>query len=249
MDDTMKDEEEISRMLASLRAVEAPDNFEGGVRSRIAERRDEASLSRPGFLLVAKFAFPMLLLLAIGGFLIVSSERELSGDMVPSVADETHDVAVLDDSRSEPTGTSTVPDINSPAAQSPVNRRAENSRPRSQGGSEDVALTSDDTTVFPDGLDPRNARVPNTEPPLGRGVAPIQLLSMMGILSACTPQSCQVREVQNGSLAQKSGIHVGDVVKKIGKRPIDSFHSTSFEAKTLEIVRDGKLITISLGRL
>ena len=35
----MNDQEEISTMLASLKVVAAPDDFEGGVCSRIAERR------------------------------------------------------------------------------------------------------------------------------------------------------------------------------------------------------------------
>jgi hypothetical protein len=244
----MKDEEEISRMLASLKTVDAPEDFEGGVRSRIAKRRDEPALSRPSLLLVAKFAFPMLLLLAVGGFLIVSDSGTLKADMVPPVGNQTHEVAVFDETRSGPS----VPDMpitnrNSATAQA-INRSGPNSNAVKQNNSQDQGLSQDNTTVFPDGLDPRNAKRTGTQPPPRRPISPISLLSMMGILSACTPQSCQVREVSESSLAGKAGVHVGDIITKIGDRPIDSFHSTSFEVRSIEVVRDGKSINISIGR-
>ena len=42
----MKDEEKISRILASLDTIEAPKNFEGLVRTRIAERPVSESTER-----------------------------------------------------------------------------------------------------------------------------------------------------------------------------------------------------------
>lgn len=242
----MKYEEEISRMLASLKGVDAPENFEGAVRSRIAESRDARSRSKLSLVLVAKFALPLLLLLTVGGFLIVSDDRSLNVEMVPPVSDEAYEVTAIDASLSDEPGTSATNTVNSRIAHLPANRSGGDPRPVLKGGSEDIGLSTDDTTVFPDGLDPRNAKAMNIEPPTGRGLSPISLLSMMGILSACAPQSCQVRYVKDSSLAQKAGVRVGDVVKKIGDRPLDSFHSTSFEVNSIEIVRDGKPTTISI---
>ncbi len=250
MDDTMKDEEEISRMLASLRAVEAPDNFEGVVRSRIAGRRDEDSLSRPSFWLFAKFAFPMLLLLAIGAFLIVFSERELSGDMVPAVGSGTVDAAAIEDPPAGPSDISSSPNVNSPVAQVPVNRGAGNSRAVAQGGSEDIGLSSDDSTVFPDGVDPRKAIVTNGKPAGEGSISPAEVLLMIGISSNCSPTGCLATAVREGSIAAVSGIESGDLISAMDGRPLNSSSGITgkFTVSELTIVRSGKRMTVSVGR-
>ncbi|MDI1242795.1 MAG: PDZ domain-containing protein [bacterium] len=250
MSDTMKDEDEISRMLAGLKAVESPDNFEGGVRSRIAVRRDEASLSRPSLLLAAKFAFPMLLLLAIGGSLILFNERELSGDLVPPVGDGSLDVAVIEGPGSGPTDISSSPNVNSPLAQVPVNRGVGNSRAVSQGGSEDIGLSSDDSTVFPDGVDPRKAIVANGKPPGEGSISPVDVLSMIGISTNCSATGCAVTSVRDGSIAAAAGIESGDLISAIDDRPLNSSRGITgkFTVSELTIVRSGKRMTVSIAR-
>ena len=243
----MKDEEEISRMLASLKTVDAPENFEGGVRSRIAQRREQPSLSRPGLLLVAKFAFPLLLLLAVGGFLIVSDERSLSGDMVPPVGEGTHEVAVFDDSQAVPP--SVTNNVNSPVAQAQVNRGGGNSRPIPQGGSQDQGLSQDETTLFPDGVDPRKARVTNGKPPTGGAIAPESVLLMIGVLSTCSPTGCVANAVRAGSIAAGAGIQDGDLISAIDGRPINANGITGqFRVSEITLTRSGRIITVSIAR-
>jgi membrane-associated protease RseP (regulator of RpoE activity) len=246
----MKDEEEISRMLASLRAVDAPEDFEGRVRSRIAERRAEPSLSRPSLFLIAKFAFPLLVLLVVGGFLILSNERELNGDLVPPVGDGTHEVAVVDDSRSASSGISNTSNLNSGVAQVPANRGGVNSRPASQGGSEDIALSADDSAVFPDGVDPRKATVSNGQPPSGGQISPTSVLSMLGVSAQCNSAGCVARTVREESLAAKAGIQNGDLISAIDGRPINSSTNIAgkFTVSELTLIRAGKRMTVSIAR-
>lgn len=252
MGDTMKDEEEISRMLASLKTVDAPDDFEGGVRSRIAKRRE--SLSRPSLLLVAKFAFPMLLLLGIGGFLIVADSGPLKGDMVPPVSDEVRDVAAFDEPASDsPVGPST--NMNSGVAQIPVNRggkdRAVQPDSQDRGSSrEDQALSQDDTTVFPDGVDPRKARITNGPRPSGGQISLTSVLSTIGVSATCSSTGCVATDVREGSVAAKSGIRAGDQLVAFDQQPINSSTSLtgSLNVSSITLVRDGQRTVVWIGR-
>ncbi|MEQ1765764.1 MAG: PDZ domain-containing protein [Pyrinomonadaceae bacterium] len=245
----MKDEEEISRMLASLKTVDAPENFEGGVHSRIAQHRDERSLSRPSLLLAAKFALPLGLLLAAGGFLIVSNDGTLNTDLVPPVDDPTHNIAVVDDPQATQSNTSTTINENSQIAQVPVNRVGGNTRTVPQGGSEDIGLSSDDSTLFPDGVDPRKAKVVNGKPPTGGAISPASVLSMIGISSSCSSKGCVATAVREGSIAATAGIENGDLISEIDGRPINANGiSGPFSVSEITLVRAGKKMTVSIAR-
>lgn len=246
----MKDEEEISRMLASLKGVEAPKDFEGGVRERIARRPEGPSLSRPSLVLVAKFAFPLLLLVVVGGYLVLSNEQALSGDLVPPVGGTTHQVAAIDDPVSFPSGISNTSNLNSGIAQVPANRGSVNSGPAPQGGSEDIALSPDDSTVFPDGVDPRKARVSNGQPPDGGQISPTSVLAMLGISAECSSKGCTATSVREESLAARAGIQDGDVISAIDGRPINSSTNIAgkFTVSELTLIRDGKKMIVSIAR-
>ena len=245
----MKHEEEISRMLASLEPVDAPEDFEGRVRSRITERRAETSLSRPSVFLLAKFAFPLLVLLIVGVFLVLSGEQELSGDMVPPIADATHDLAVIDDPKPVTSVISNT-NISSGIPLVPMNRRAENPVPAAHGGSDDIALSPDDSTVFPDGVDPRKAGVANGPPPSGGYISPSSILSMLGISAKCISTGCITGTIREGSIGANAGIQTGDLISAIDGRPINA--STKIEGKftvsELTLIREGNRMTVSIAR-
>ncbi len=241
----MKDEEEISRMLVGLKAVDAPENFEGGVRSRIAMRREGSSLSRASVLLVAKFALPLLILLGVGGFLIVSDNGTLQGDMVPPVGDGTkQDVAVFDDPPSG-AGAPQTTGVNTVVAQ--VNRSGTNSR--AVQPSQDQGLSQDDTTVFPDGVDPRKARVTNGQSPTDGQISLASVLNMIGISASCSAVGCVATEVREGSVAANAGVRAADLLVALDQQPINA--ATSLKGgsvNTITLVRDGNRMAVSIGR-
>ncbi len=243
----MKDEEEISRMLAGLKAVDAPENFEGGVRSRIAMRREGSSRSRASVLLVAKFALPLLILLGVGGFLIVSDNGTLQGDMVPPVGDGTkQDVAVFDDPPSG-AGAPQTTGVNTVVAQAPVNRSGTNSR--AVQPSQDQGLSQDDTTVFPDGVDPRKARVTNGQRPTDGQISLASVLNMIGISASCSAVGCVATEVREGSVAANAGVRAADLLVALDQQPINA--ATSLKGgsvNTITLVRDGNRMAVSIGR-
>lgn len=235
-------EEQISRLLRDMPAAEAPENFEGMVRSRIAERRAFDRPGRPVFWLAAKFAAPMVLLAAFGVFLILSDDGAVNVEMISPV--DAPEVASANLSFDD-TPVS-VAAVNNLKQSPPLNKSAEQ-RPV-EPPSQDKALSSDDTTRFPPGVDPRKATRTNERPSAGR-IAPTSILSFIGITSACTPVSCQVRAVQPGGLAERSGVRVGDVIEAIDDRPIDSTHvfSGGISVRTLRVKRDGLPLTIALN--
>ena len=246
----MNDREEVTRILAGLRAVEAPENFEGSVRARIAERRTVRSATRPSLLLAAKFAIPMLLLMLLGAFLIVSDDRALNTEMVPAIADEAVEAANLGDVQVAAPRSAGTPFADTVVAESAINRNARTTRPDPQGGSQDMALSQDDTTVFPDGVDPRNAKITNAKPPNAGGISPLSILSFIGISGGCTPVSCKVNSVRPASLSAKAGIQSGDVVMAIDDRSIDSFRDSrgAVTVRSLTVVRNGETQKIPIGR-
>lgn len=235
-------DEQISRLLRDMPAAEAPDNFESVVRSRIAERRSVGRVGRPVFWLAVKFAAPLVLLLAFGVFLVLSDDGSLNVEMVPPV--DAPAVASANLSIDEtPVNVIAVNNLK----QSPTPNR--NSEQRAiEPPSQDKAVSPDTSTMFPPGVDPRKAIPTNNRPSDGR-IAPISILSFIGITSMCTPVSCQVRAVQPGGLAERSGVRVGDVIEAIDDRPIDSTHvfSGGISVKTLRVKRDGTSLTISLN--
>lgn len=235
-------EEQISRLLRDMPAAEAPENFEGMVRTRIAERRSFDRTGRPVFWLAIKFAAPMVLLLAFGVFLILSDDGSVNVEMIPPVDAP----AVASANLSFDETPVKVSEVNNLKQSPPLNKNAEQ-RPV-EPPSQDKALSPDDSTRFPPGVDPRKATRTNEMPSAGR-VAPISILSFIGITSACTPVSCQVRAVQPGGLAERSGVRVGDLIEAIDDRPIDSTHTFSggISVRSLRVKRDGTPITISLN--
>ncbi|MEO5857488.1 MAG: hypothetical protein ABIR33_00920 [Pyrinomonadaceae bacterium] len=245
----MNDEEEISRMLASLRSVDAPREFEGGVRSRITARREESTLWRPSRFLVLKFALPLLLLLAGAGFLIVSNDGALNADLVPPVGDATHSIAIIDDKEvSVPDGPSPT-NVNSPIAQVSTHRGGGNARTVPQGGSADIGLSPDNSTSFPDGVDPRNSKITNGKPPTGGAIAPESVLLMIGILSTCSSTGCVANSVRVGSIAAGAGIQDGDWISAIDGRPIKAGGVTGqFSVSEITLVRSGRIMKVPIGR-
>ena len=249
----MRDEEEISRMLASLKTVDAPEDFEGGGRTRIANGGEEPSLSRPSLLLVAKFAFPLLLLFAVGAFLLVSDNPPLNADVVPPVGGEVPHVAVFDEPASEST-VATTTNLNTGKAQVPSNSgnsRATQSDPQSQGSSmDDQALSPDDTTIFPDGVDPRKARITNSQRPSGGQISLTGLLSTIGISASCSSAGCAATDVREGSVAANAGIQAGDQLVALDQQTINASTSLkgSLSVSTITLIRDGKRMVVSIGR-
>ncbi len=245
----MKDQEEqISRLIAGLRPVEAPEGFEGMVRTKIAEGRRESSGGRPLIWLAAKFALPLILLMLLGGFLIVSQEGDINAEMVPPVGDSRPEVAELD-AVSPPVLDVAATNDSTPRNAAPTSDRNGLQVDQPPRGSQDIALSPDDTTVFPSGVDPRRTHGTNSKPPIGGSVSPASVLSMIGIVSNCSPSGCLATEVREGTIAAGAGIQTGDLITALDGRPVTAEGITGqFSIGEITLVRSGAKMTVSIAR-
>lgn len=246
----MKDQEEgISRLLASLKTVEAPEGFEGGVRTRIAERSEARTASQPTIFLVAKFALPLVVLVVLGGFLIVSDDTSVNVNMVPAVADQQQELGVMEESGPE-VGAVIEPNGETVTRKSVSTNKNEKSAARAlQGGSQDMGLLPDDSTVFPPGVDPRKARNSNlASPPTGK-ISLDSVLSMIGISADCSSAGCSAKDVRTGSIAANLGVRGGDRIVAINGKSIDEATAVEgrFSLNELTLIRGGSRIVVSLN--
>lgn len=244
----MDHEEKISKVLRSLPQVEAPQHFEAGVRARIAQGRTSKSERQPLLLLGAKFAFPLVLLLILGGILIFTNQPEIDRSMVPAIDDAGLSLASVDSPPESGQATSAV-DPTSENRVPPANRRTK-SPDNTLPAVEDQALSRDDSTVFPKGVDPRNAGVSNRPLPTAGSISPESVLSMIGISSSCSSTGCRAIEVRSGSIAEKSGVRTGDMVEAIEDRLVGSTKPLQgrISVESLTIMRDGRRITLRITR-
>ena len=236
-------EEKLYRLLGGLPVAEAPEDFEGSVRSRIAERRAFRS-DRPVFWLAVKFAGPMLLLVIIGAFLILSDDNSLNAGMVPTVA--APPVGSADLSVDEPSNAAPSNGGNS-TRQSMPNRNA--TLPQAEPGSQEKALSPDDTTQFPPGVDPRRAVPTNQRPSTGGKISPSAILGMLGIGTACSDAGCKVVSIQPNSIASKIGLEIDDLIEAIDNRSIGAGKSFegSVSVSSLRVLRAGKRSTVRVS--
>lgn len=240
-----QEDERVARLLGSLPAADAPENFEAMVRSRIAGRRPSESLTRPVFWLALKFAAPVALLMFLGAFLALSDDSSLNVGLVPPI--DAPGVASADLTGDEPENTLALNPGNS------SRRLPQNSRNVERSGtgqpSQDEALSQDDTTIFPPGVDPRRALQTNQSTPAGGSISASAILSMFGIATSCSDAGCTVVSIQPNSLASKVGIESGDLIEAIDDRRIraGSSFEGSVNVSSLRIVRSGKRSTIVIG--
>lgn len=227
------EEEKVTRLLGGLPAVEAPENFEAMVRSQIAERRNSEPSGRPVFWLAMKFALPMLLLVALGAFLIISDESSLNVELVPPV--ESPSIASVDLEEKLPSKDLAVNSQNDSVRSPQVNRNSE--VPKTAPSLEEKALSQDDTTMFPPGVDPRRVA--------GKVSAPA-VLRMLGIEVSCSNAGCEVVSIQQNSIASNLGLEQGDLIEAIDDKRIGAASMVEGSVTTLRIVRAGKHSTIAL---
>ena len=243
----MRNEEEISRVVGSLQRIDAPENFDGMVRSRIAERRTPDSALRPVLLLGLKFALPLILLLVLGAVLLLSDQSSVDRAGVPPIVNsyvEVADIILL-----QPNEIRGADDANLRHPALPAHRKMNNVQVPDLPESEDQAISRDDSTVFPRGLDPRNANLTNRKAPEGGEISPESLLAMIGVQGTCSRSGCFADDVRSGSIAEKSGIRSGDLIEAIDDRAIgsNSHLRGRVTVASLRILRDGQRLTVKLS--
>ena len=266
------DSGEVIGLLGSLRRVEAPANFEFGVRARIAAR--EGSKPQASLLPFLKLAAPLTLLLAVTGLVFFYGTTPTAD--VPTVAESPRAPQSYAPSSSEiatgtPAAVASGPRIVQPIEPSdPVEaasrkgtagpvRIANNSSARTgrrgsidvplRGGSVDSTL-SVANSILPRGFESANPRRSVNANTQSTTEVPVrEVLGKFGITAEFVDGVCTVRSVADNSLGLRAGVKSGDVIDAIDGRVIKSDTKLRGDAggKTFSVRRDGKRINLTIG--
>jgi hypothetical protein len=240
--------DDISRVLGSLKRVDAPGDFDVRVRARIAQGRPAAG--RSWFPVPAGVAATVLVVAAAGYFGFRSYYppavvQEASVVTAPQVADQTlaKQQEPQADRRVEPGKEQAndaiavkPPDMQPtiPAGLAPTSQpKAADKEPG--GGSFDITRGIP-KVITPKGVNPDSRLSPN------------QILSGLGAEANYNGVSWSVSEVKRNSLAERSGLKAGDVIEAVNNQPLTKRTSfpNSFAGRTISVRREGKVIEIAL---
>lgn len=236
-----EERDEIGEKLRGLKRVEAPANFDFGLKAKIANGKPAVKHSVSRFV---RYAVPAALVLVVGAFLVLNSlyfvgERSVAD--IPPVT-ETKTAPPQRAVESQPQSMGMEPTV-AVDPKLPVNvkpKPAEN-KPRKasnepQGGSY-VAAQRLQEPIYPSGLNSNGQNEIGVKDALG----------VFGIDAVFDGKKWTVNAVKEKSIAERNGVKSGDLLGAIDGRAIsetDKF-KTPFSAKNLTVIRDGKPVNIS----
>ncbi|MEO6334147.1 MAG: PDZ domain-containing protein [Pyrinomonadaceae bacterium] len=255
--------DKVVELLRALPRVEAPKNFDFGVKAKIAGR---VAPRRAGLVPLLKIAAPLSLVFAVAGFgIFYGTLPTEDGGPVAEAPAKTEVPAAsprIDTAASLPTETVPPPQIVPAPAVQPQRvsidpektvstRRA--TRPRATldapgAGSVDRTLESANT-IFPRGIEPTNSRNANLDSSIGGSSIPLRdVFGMIGVSADFNDGAWTVRESAANSTAHRAGVRPGDVLEAIDGQPL--IRSTTFKggfsARSIRVRRDGKTINLNL---
>lgn len=258
------DEEQVRQMLAGLKRVAAPNDFDFKLKARIAQGRPE---SRPGSMVWAmRFVLPVLLLAVVGIIAVTSGLIPIGTDVATDSgrepALETEGSAVAQETRTDPMSGNLAESAAVPAAPSPGRGSLVSARPAgsrtasrratpvavSRGGSIDVG-TSVEEPIFPKGLDPNTPVKVNDK---AVETAPLQtkvILSLLGIDAAYDGSQWKAASVKQHSIGERAGVKSGDVIEAVNDLPVGAAteFKSPFSGKSVTVKREGRSVRLGLS--
>ena len=258
------DEANISRILGSLKRVEAPADFDFRVRSSIAVRR-ETEVRRFRFPAAVKFALPLALILLVGGY-VVSTMYYRNSPVEPVPVTASAPVTTLPQPPSATNGEIPSPSANISGDRAeiyvpkgieshkgPTKISDDSVKPKravrsSTGGSIDSA-SQEGRRIFPEGLDPQ-ARQPARPKDFENGgqITAKDVLAQMGADINISNGELIIGSVKVHSPAEKAGLKSGDIIESINDRPVNEKTSFGgqFSGKNLRVKRGENRLRIDL---
>ena len=249
----------VAQMLSALPRVEAPANFEFGVRAKIAS----GGRSRSPLIPFLKIAAPLALILLVTTFVFYygTSPTADNSDVVqrPAIveppaasplvvaaeapAEIVSGPRVGDSLPVEPDRPTVEPIRVANSSPSVIRDRSTTAR-RIEGGSVDRTLESARTITAP-GFESVSRGNENSS---GAEISIREVLTTLGIAAVFSDGGWKINSAADGSLAHRSGIRAGDVIESIDDRQLAETTSFkgSFSGKMFRVRRDGKLITLEL---
>jgi hypothetical protein len=244
-----EEKNEISEVLRELKRVEAPANFEFGIKAKIAHGKpaEKSSVSR-----FVRYAVPAALVLVVGAILVLNSlylagERSVAG--VPEVA-EPKTAPTVNTVRELPSNTEKTapeqqlvasaytPSANPQRFTKPVpNVVQRRSSDTLRGGSYDASQRLQEPIY------PKVKALPKGE------IDVKEAFESMGIDAVFNEKTWKITSVKPGSAAARAGVKTGDEAETIDGQTLTGTATFKgpFSAKTLSVISDGKPVNISFN--
>ena len=231
-----EEREPVAKLLAGLKRVEAPANFDFGVKARIAAGKP-AEKRRFRIPALVGNAMPLVLLLLVGAYFGFNAIYSTKDAYLPAVAEApmtsapqlpqpTVEVAPVP----EQMAAVKKPDTIAPVADFPVKKPVTAPVARPGGGSFDET-SGVGHKIY------RNTQIPAKD-----------VLTLLGAKGSFGENGWKVEAPTANSLAERSGVQAGDVIEAINDQAVTE--KTSFRSrsgiKSVRVRRDGKSIDIPL---
>lgn len=270
------EDEKVRNMIGDLKRIDAPKDFDFRLKGRIAKAI--STDFQPRFLPVLRYVLPVSAILVIFAFVIFNGLYFPDNQTVSQVAETVpqtnieqtnppiapvEQIAnVSNFAKDEKLAVADLPikkDIkplaNQPqfiAVKTPIVKQTKNpiikEKPDNGGGSRDSASSVPSINITPKdvNLNPTQPNQPNTE--TSKPLNAQEILSQLGIEAVFSGTSWKVKSVKPDSLAEGSGVKVGDVIEAVnGEKFTDKPLSANIsEVKNLTIGRGAEKIEISL---
>jgi hypothetical protein len=247
---------EVSDLLRALPRVEAPANFEFGVKARIAAGGSGSSL----FPFLKVFA-PLSLVLLIGGFIVfygTMPDGSVATDTAGQPAVESERVAESEprvenapDQAQGPRVTQAVDGNSMTASTEKPKTKTERRAP--------VSVRADDIRNIEQGYKQANIICPRGIDCTGNSNASVkgnmntdsrdavrELLEIAGMNVNVVRGTWTVRSVSTNSIAERSGVLANDVVESINDQSIGRITRFKGDVKSVTVRREGKSVKLDL---
>ncbi|MBA4120974.1 MAG: hypothetical protein H0X72_00730 [Acidobacteria bacterium] len=273
---TSSEQTRVWQMIDILPRVDAPVNFDFRVKARIANSKSADFQSR--FFPVLRYVMPLgVIVLLLGIIAFNANYFSDNNDATPQIAKFVPPTSIENETTaSDPsftnqnilstfgnessvasqlnTNTVSIKDIREAqiaAVNSKKKRRTETPKKNAEEsdgiGSRDITVSAP-TVTLPRGLDP-NRRIetaPNADDT--KFFTAEEILPFLGIEIVLQNENRTVKSVKRNSLAERSGVEVGDVIEAIDGKQIsdEPFSGRTIKVKTLTVLRGVKKFEIAL---
>jgi hypothetical protein len=250
-----KNERAVSRLVAGLKHVEAPANFERRVMSKIAEGKPQ----RRGFFAfpAVVYVVPALLVVLVVSFFVFKPEKSPEAQLAPVAAANTiaqpqaspslnsvdmpeqPNVALVQPGQSQTSSRGTEPKAVKQGRVTNGNR----------GGGSYLEALPNKKAPMPEGLENNSPSAANSADVMTSTPIPVkEILDNLG-MSVEFENGWQVKTVTDSGPAQRTGVKVGDIIIALDDRELDL--STSYKGfgsvRTVTVRRGGKLLPLKIA--
>ena len=253
------DDAKIAQMLAGLKRVNAPANFEFRLKARIANAAPPTV--GVGFLpSFVRYAAPLALVAAVALLYFMNSSNSPNpGVDVAGVAPQISKVAeaVIPPAVDQPLAGESEP-ARTPAASNPSRQtaaarsasvktdvRAANQQPDRSA----VKAVSPAKIIMPRGFETVDPTANPVTPDSNRApLSASQFFPFFGVDAGYGEDGWKVRAVKTNSSADQAGVKAGDVLEAVDGNQLgkDAVFKSGFIGKILRVRRDGKLVELAL---